>query len=159
MSTYFGIDWGETSHELCISNAKGERIIGQALPHSRKGFEMIEQFRKQLGLSAKECVIGIETAHTTLIDWLWEQGYEQIYVLPPHMVEKSRSRFRQSGSKDDPIDAYEISDLLRTSRHRLLPWQPGSMLLQQLRATSSWHLALTKQSVAQSNRLRSLLLR
>lgn len=159
MIAYFGIDWGEESHELCVTNEKGEQIVRQALKQTIAGFENMERVRQQLKLSRSECIIGIESAHTILIDWMWAQGYEQIYVLPPHTVEKSRERFRQSGSKSDKIDAYEISELLRTVRHRLHSWHPGSSLLQQLRASASWHLALNKQLVAQSNRLRDLLLR
>ena len=47
----------------------------------------------------------------------------------------------------------------RKERSRLLPWQPGSELLQTLRAQVSFGLHLTKMAVMQANRLQSLLLR
>jgi hypothetical protein len=47
-------------------------------------------------------IIGLETAHNLLVDYLWDQGYERIYVLPPSVVKSAQKRFRQSGAKDDP---------------------------------------------------------
>jgi hypothetical protein len=34
-----------------------------------------------------------------LVDYLWDQGYAQIYVLPPSAVKSAQKRYRQSGAK------------------------------------------------------------
>jgi len=76
--------------------------------------------------------VGLETAHSILVDFLWAQGYTSIFVLPPTLVKGSRTRMRSSSAKDDPGEAYLMADILRTDQGRLLPWQPDSSLSRQL---------------------------
>jgi hypothetical protein len=52
-----------------------------------------------------------------------------------------------------------IAEILRTDRHRLYPWHPGSDLLQQMRAKVSLIRYLTEEVVRTTNRLREVLLR
>ncbi len=70
-------------------------------------------------------MVGLETAHNLLIDFLWAHGYTQIYVLPPNLVKSNQGRHRQSGAKDDRCDAtLMIAELVRTDRSHLYPWRP-----------------------------------
>ena len=118
---YLGIDWSQERHDICVKNETGEIVVEKSIAHSLKGFEEIEGLRQALKLSPGELIIGIETANSLLIDWLWERSYEQIYVIPPSTVDKSRKRFHSSGAKDDKVDARECCDLVRKERSRLLP--------------------------------------
>lgn len=156
---YIGIDWSEKHHDVCILNSQGQPIGTITVAHSLEGFRQLDAFRQKLAVARQACLVGLETAHTLLIDFLWEQGYSEVYVIPPRMVSASRPRYRPSAARDDPSDAYVIADLLRTDRHRLEPWQPGSPLLQQMRVQVKLVYALTKEIVATSNRLRAVLLR
>lgn len=159
MQVYLGIDWSENKHDVVFQNESGVSILALSIPHSRDGFQKLDGARQQLGISAKECVVGLETAHNLLIDDLWSRGYEQIYVLPPNQVKSNQGRHRQSGAKDDPADADLIAELVRTDRQRLYPWHPGSPLLQQMRGRVSAIRFLTKEIVRLTNRLRAVLLR
>lgn len=156
---YLGVDWSESHHALCLTNRQGEKIVEQSIEHSVKGFEQLLALCQKAQVEPSQCVVGIETAHSLLIDWLWSQGFQHLYVVPPATVDKSRSRFHLSGAKDDRLDAAEITQLLRLERQRLLPWQPGSARLQQLRATVRFALFLSRRAVAEANRLRAVLLR
>lgn len=159
MQVYIGIDWSSKKHDVVITDEAGTQVSAGVLEHSQKGFAKLEQMRKRLGVSQSECVIGLETAHTILIDYLWQTGYEEVRVIHPNIVNKSRERYRQSGAYDDQSDAYVISDLLRTDGHRFVPWCPGSSLLQKMRTTVSFAHFLTKQSTMQANRLEAALRR
>ena len=128
MQVYIGIDWSSKKHDVVITDKTGKQISADVIEHSQEGFAKVEQMRKRLGVSQNECVVGLETAHTLLIDFLWENGYEQLRVIHPNIVNKSRERYRQSGAYDDQSDAFVISDLLRTDGHRFTPWQPGHRL-------------------------------
>ncbi|HEX9595650.1 MAG TPA: hypothetical protein VF982_02130, partial [Anaerolineales bacterium] len=33
-----------------------------------------------LAVAADDCLVGMETAHNVLIDYLWGRGYNQVYV-------------------------------------------------------------------------------
>jgi transposase len=104
-------------------------------------------------------MLGLETAHNLIIEYLWSQAYQQVYVIPPSVVKSNRGRFRQSGARDDQSDGYLLADILRTDRGRLQPWHPDSLLTRQMRAKVSWIHHLTRASTRLSNRLRAVLLR
>ncbi len=159
MKVYLGIDWSSQKHDYAILNEKGGVILQDECPHTQDGLMQIEMSRWKVGVSAGECLVGIETAHSLVIDFLWAWGYQQVYVLPPKTVNRARDRYRQSGAQDDPGDAQLIADLLRTELHRFYPWHPDSELTQTLRVQVGLAWKLTQQIVRQSNQLHSYLLR
>ena len=72
-----GIDWSETHHDVCFLNDAGAVVTRVTVPHSPDGFLKLETTRQQLGVTASECRVGLETAHNLLIDFLWAKGYSQ----------------------------------------------------------------------------------
>lgn len=159
MQVYIGIDWSEKKHDVVYQDETGRQLLRLTIPHSLEGFLELDRARQQWQVRPEGVVVGMETAHNLLIDFLWEHGYTQIYVLPPSQVNSSQGRMRQSRARDDPRDAELIAEIVRTDRHRLYPWHPGSLLLQQMRAKLRLVAFLTKEVVRYNNRLRSVLLR
>lgn len=159
MGIYIGIDWSEDKHDVVFLNEAGA-IIGQlSMAHTLDGLQNLEKTRQYLGVSRAECWVALETAHNLVIDFLWEQGYSQVYVIPPSVIKSCRGRFGQSGARTDRHDGRLIADVLRTDRARLQPWQPDSALTRQMRAKVSLLIHLTRQCTRWSNRLRAVLLR
>jgi transposase len=159
MSTYMGIDWSQDKHDVAFMNAAGAIIARLTIPHQPDGFHELETTRQQLGVTAAECLVGLETAHNLLLDYLWDHGYQQIYVIPPLVVKSSRGRYGHSGARDDTLDAQLLADLLRTDRARLQPWRPDSQLTRQIRARVGFISYLTHTANRVHNRLRAALLR
>ena len=159
MRLYIGIDWSQSKHDLCFLNQAGASLAQITIPHSQEGFWQIETIRQKLGVDVADCHIGLETAHTILVDFLWDQRYTQLYILPPNKVKSSRGRFRQSAARNDPSDALLIADILRTDHPRLQAWQPDDPLTRQIRAKIGFVSFLTRRIVALTNRQRTLLLR
>ena len=159
MTIYMGIDWSQKKHDVCALNEKGEVIARLTFPHTQNGFHQLDKFRQKLAASVAECQIGIETAHTILIDFLWSRGYENLFVLAPSAVKSARKRYGQSRAKNDRRDAYIIGDMVRTDQQRLQPWRPHSPLIQQIKAQVRLIQYQTKTMVAASNRLRATLFR
>jgi transposase len=154
-----GIDWSETHHDVCFLNDAGAVVTRVTVPHSPDGFLKLETTRQQLGVTANECRVGLETAHNLLIDFLWAKGYSQVYVIPPSVVKGTRGRYRQSGARTDESDALLLADVLRTDRSRFQPWHPDDALTRQMRVKVSLHAYLTQQTTRFSNRLRAVLVR
>jgi transposase len=154
-----GIDWSQTKHDVCVLNEAGAAVARLTVPHSAEGFLKLDSTRQQVGVSASECWVGLETAHNLLIDFLWACAYTQVYVIPPNVVKSTRGRYRQSGARSDQSDAFLLADVLRTDRARLQPWHPDSRLTRQLRAKVNWVAHLTRNTTRFSNRLRAVLLR
>jgi transposase len=167
MTVYLGIDWSQVKHDAVFLrqvprsrlNEAGAALAQFTLSHRPEGFLQLDATRQQLGVEVPECLVGLETAHNLLVDFLWDRGYRQVYVLPPKMVQRSRERYRQSGARSDLSDAFVIADVLRTSRGRLQPWFPDSLLSRQIRAKVSFIQHLTHTAVRLSNRLQAVLSR
>jgi transposase len=159
MAVYIGIDWSAAKHDVCVLNQNGAVIATTLLPHTADGLLKLEALRQKLGLAPAECLVGIETAHTLVIDFLWARDYSQVYVIPPNMVKSTRGRYRQSGARTDTSDALLVADLLRTDRARLHPWRPDTLLTQQLRNRVGLVSHLTQTAVRLSNRLYAVLMR
>lgn len=157
MTVYIGIDWSQAKHDVCMLNEAGAAVAQFVMPHTAEGLLRLEQQRQALGVSPAACVVGIETAYTLVIDFLWGHAYEQVYVTPPSVIGGARSRFRSSGARTDPSDAYVIADTLRTDRGRLQPWHPDGTLTQELRRRVGLVRHLTRSITAHSNRLAAVL--
>ncbi|MCA9953490.1 MAG: transposase, partial [Anaerolineales bacterium] len=93
MSVYMGIDWSVKKHDVAFINEAGSIIARLTIPHQASGFEKLNKTREQLDVATADCLVGLETAHNLLIDYLWGQGYEQVYVIPPSVVKSSRGRY------------------------------------------------------------------
>ena len=50
---YFGIDWSQAHHNLCILNEAGARVSRIEFEHSLSGFAHIETERLKLGVAAR----------------------------------------------------------------------------------------------------------
>ena len=159
MTAFIGIDWSSTKHDVCVLNQAGATIATLVLPHSADGLNKLETLRTQLALAPDDCVVGIETAHSLVIDFLWSRQYTHVYVIPPNVVKSSRGRYRQSNAHTDTSDAHLLADLLRTDRTRLHPWRPDSLLTQQIRNRVGLVSHLTRTSTRLSNRLYAVLMR
>lgn len=159
MTVYIGIDWSECKHDVVCLNDAGAIIARQTITHHPEGFSQLEALCVQLGVPTTECLIGLETAHNLLVDYLWARGFGQVYIVPPFVVNASRGRYGAGLAHDDSRDARLLADLLRTDRARLQPWRPNSPLTCQIRAKVGLVQHLTHDKVRLGNRLRAVLLR
>jgi len=158
MKTIVGIDWSEKKHCVYIHNERGAEIARMEIEQSVSDFQRLATKLSRVNPRPADCLIAIETHHNLLVDFLGRQGYT-IYILAPSLVHSNRGRQGSSGAKDDDRDARLLADILRTDRGTLIPWQPDSAIVQQLRSLLSWVDDLTKQIVQEHNRLRTHLLR
>lgn len=157
MSLYIGIDWSSTKHDAVMTNDHGAVIAAFVFPHSPDGFMRLDAERAKTGVSAEECLVGIETAHNLIIDFLWDRSYRQVYIVPPILVKSERQGQRPSGAHTDQSDAALLADLVCRKRSLLRLWKPDSALTRQIQARVSCRLFLSQQTVRLQNRLCSVL--
>jgi transposase len=159
MQVFFGIDWGHAHHEACFLDERGQVLSRLTVAHTADGLTQLERAREQLGVTQTECQVGLETAHTLLIDFLWDRGYRDVFVIPPGAIKGARRRYRQTNAHTDQSDAFLVADVLRTDPHTLHPWRPDGLIIRQLRAKVSLLHFLTKEIRRLSNRLGAVLAR
>jgi hypothetical protein len=140
-------------------NTAGATLAQFEILHSAEGFLQFDETRWRMKLGTDDCVVGLETAHNLLIDFLWSRGYSKVYVVPPTTVKSNRKRFSSSAARSDAGDAIVIADSLRTDHGRLQPWRPDSLLTRKIQTKISLINHLTKSARRLSNRLRAVLLR
>jgi transposase len=155
---FIGIDWSQSHYDIAVVANKGAILTQFHIPKSQAGFEKLAEKIDQFDVPRTDCLIGLETAHNILIDFLWSQQFP-VYVVAPSIVNSSRGRYGSSGAYSDQTDARLIADLLRTDRVRFAPWRPDGELLTTIKMELSFVDHLTKQLVQQTNRLRAILLR
>ena len=155
---YFGMDWSEDHHNLCIRNASGAAISRVAFEHSLAGFERMEVERRKLNVPASDCPVAIETSYNLVVDFLLEHDYP-VYLVPPQATEGYRNRQRSSGAHDDDSDAALLADILRTDRESHRRLRPNTALTQQILAQVRLIEILRRSIQRQSNQLRAVLRR
>lgn len=153
-----GIDWSQAHYDVAILAINGailtEFRINNAAPDLKQLKEKIAKF----AVPPECCLVGIETHHNILFDFLLSCQY-QVYVIAPNVVNSSRGRFSASGAHTDRTDARLIADLLRTDRQRFAPWRSDSPLLNQIKLKLNHIDNLTKTTIQHANRLEAILLR
>lgn len=158
MEILIGIDWSQDHHHVCIMNPDGAQVALFQILHTAAGFDQLEAEVKKLDVSPSSCLVGLETAHNLIMDYLWAHDF-QVYVIAPTIVKSSRGRFSSSGARTDYSDATLLADILRTDRERLVLWRPDGPLVMQMRAKLSLISSLTKSVTRYSNYLRAVLMR
>lgn len=155
---FFGIDWSDDHHNLCIRNAQGSIISLVEFKHTMKSFLRLDDERRKLGATPSECLVAIETAHNLIVDFLMDRSY-LIYLIPPQATASYRNRHRSSGAHTDVSDAALLSSILLTDldSHRRL--KPNSALTQQILAQIRLIETLRGSIQRQTNQLRALLSR
>ena len=108
---FFGLDWSQDHHKLCILNQAGARVSQIKLKHTIQGFEQIEHERHKLGVAASECLVAIESSYNLVVDFLLDCGYV-VYIIPPQATEGYRNRTRSSGAHTDDSDAALLAGIL-----------------------------------------------
>jgi transposase len=159
MQVYVGIDWSQNKHDVAFCNAAGDILARATIPHSCDGFEKLDATRAKIDVPPDTCIVGLETAHNLLIDFLWARGYSNVYVIHPHITKNARSTYSFSGAYTDRSDAGLLAEILRIGNKRLQPWTPDLPITRHIRAKVSLVHHLTRSSVRISNRLRAVLLR
>mgnify|MGYP002784531126 FL=1 len=155
MPFHGGLDWGGTSHALCIVDGTGGVVARIEASHDATGLADMLARLKRVAPSA-ELPIAIERPSGLIVDALVAAGHPVI-PIHPNIVKACRPRYRAAGGKSDPGDAFMLADILRTDGHRFRPLMPVSDDIRALRALVRGRDDLVAQRTALANQLRSLL--
>ena len=155
MPFHGGLDWGGTSHAVCIVDGAGQVVVRVEARHDAAGLADLVARLERVAKPA-ELPIAIERPSGLIVDALVEAGHPVI-PIHPNVVKACRPRYRAAGGKSDPGDAYMLADILRTDGHRFRPLMPASDDIRALRALVRGRDDLVAQRVALANQLRSLL--
>ena len=86
---FIGIDWSQDYYDVTILAASGAILTQFQIAKSIAGFQQLAEKIDKLDMPVNQCLVGLETAHNILIDFLWTKGYS-VYVVAPSIVNSSR---------------------------------------------------------------------
>lgn len=155
MPFFAGLDWGGTAHAVCVIDASGAVLVRIEVQHDAAGLADLLARLKRIATPA-ELPVAIERPSGLLVDALIEAGHPVI-PIHPNVVRACRSRYRTSGGKSDPADAFMLADILRTDGHRFRPLMPASDDIKALRALVRARDDLVATRVALANQLTATL--
>lgn len=153
-----GVDQSQKKHDICITDASSCQLARGTVSHTLHGFQWIDEQCQRLGMVASDCVVALESAHSLLVDYLVDHGY-QVYVIPGRAVNRYRDRHRQSRSRSDRGDAFVLAEMLRTDRHKYVPLEADMPLTRQVCSLVRVLTTLKRHGTRVSNQLRQLLWR
>ena len=149
---YAGVDWATKTHAVCVVDSAGVIRARFEVANTGKGFAGLCRRLVKLGVAG----VAIERPDGPLVEAMLDAGL-RVVVVTPRQVKALRSRYRASGAKSDPADAYLLADVLRTDGHRLAPLTQDSEPTKVLRAISRTRKDLVEARVALVNQLTSQL--
>jgi transposase len=155
MTIFVGLDWGGSSHAVCIVDPAGKILDHFAVAHDRDGLANLVARLRRHGPPG-ETPIAIERPSGLLVDVLVEAGFV-VTPVHPNIVKACRPRYRAVAAKSDPGDAYILADILRTDGHRMAPLKPQSDAIKALRALVRGRDDLVASRLVLANQLRALL--
>ncbi|MDG4898843.1 IS110 family transposase [Mesorhizobium sp. WSM4976] len=155
MTIFVGLDWGGSSHAVCVVDAAGKVLDHFVVAHDRDGLaDLVARLRRHG--PPGETPIAIERPSGLLVDALVDVGFV-VTPVHPNVVKACRPRYRAVAAKSDPGDAYILADILRTDGHRLTPLRPQSDAIKALRALVRGRDDLVATRLVLTNQLRALL--
>jgi hypothetical protein len=83
MHVFCGIDWSHTHHDACFLDARGQVLSRLTLAHTADGLSQLDRARGQLGVTRAECQVGLESAHTLLIDFCGIKAMDMCSSVQP----------------------------------------------------------------------------
>lgn len=155
MPIFVGLDWGGSSHAVCVIDAAGGSLDHFAVAHDRDGLDHLVARLRRHG-RPEETPIAIERPGGLLVDVLVEAGF-LVTPVHPNVVKACRPRYRAVAAKSDPGDAFILADILRTDGHRLTALKPQSDAVKALRALVRGRDDLVATRLALANQLSALL--
>ena len=111
---FAGVDWGRSSHQVCIVDGEGSPIGQKSFKHTGSGlFEMARWMKKVSDSEVPNIAVAIEVNHGSVVESFLERSF-RVYSINPGRLDRFRDRFRVSGAKDDRRDAMAPASALRT---------------------------------------------
>lgn len=157
MTLLLGIDWADQKHDACLRTEDGRVIHSFEFANSAEGFERLrDRVRAAMEGGETQVLCAVETNQGILVNFLLEQGWI-VYPINPKSVDRYRDRLRTARGKTDQLDAWLMSDILRTDRELHRPLLPDSEQIRELRELTRGREDLVQEGVRLVNQLKACL--
>ena len=112
-------------HQVHIGDEEGKKVREVKVAETVEGLAEIGRWLDEKRAEGIELWAAIEKPQGRIVDFLLDHGVV-VYPVNPKALDRVRDRYRMSGSKSDPFDAYVLAEFLRTDHVHLRALQPNS---------------------------------
>lgn len=157
-----GIDWAVESHTVTLLARPGEILESLTIANTLKGFlALLDAIRGHMGAGQPAPTPGdvffiIEDRNQRLVDFLLAQDFIG-YLMEPNRMTGYRLRYRSSGNKTDPDDAFIMADVLARDRDQLPVMNPINPAVQTLKTLLVDREGFVRDQTRLTNRLTACL--
>jgi transposase len=156
-AAYVGLDWADRSHQICcrVEGAAGEEQSN--LPHEPNELHAwADGLRARFG--GRPIAVAVEQTKGPLIYALSGHSHLVIYPINPAMLAKYRQAMTSaSGTKNDPLDAALLCELVQGHRPWLRALPEESAEVRQLQMLVEARRGLVDQRTGLTNQLKAVL--
>ena len=100
-----GIDWGQSTHHVCVLDGSGKVLRECAIEHAAAALHTLADWLiEHAGGQPGRIGVGIEVPHGVIVETLVERGL-MVFSINPKQLDRFRDRFTVAGAKDDRRDA------------------------------------------------------
>jgi hypothetical protein len=150
---FVGIDWGNTTHAVCVVDAAGHVLDERVVAHDLEGFDVLmASLRKLRGVAT----VALERSGGLLVDELLRRGVA-VFHLNPLQTDRLRQARNVAGAKDDRTDAATLAQWLRLDEAIFLPVAPMPAAVQMLKQGARTHTTIGRDILAHVARAREFL--
>ncbi len=149
---FVALDWADQKHAFALEDAAtGERQSG-FLDHTP---EQVHAWASDLisGFGPGPIAVCLEQSRGPLVSMLLQFENFVVYPVPPRTVAKLRQAFYGSGSKDDPLDAELLLEILQHHRRHLRRLTPDTVEIRKLQLLVADRRDLVDEKTRHKNRL------
>lgn len=150
-SAFAGIDWGNSTHEVCLILPGKKAPLRHAFSHSPDGLrDLAAWLRRHSTVDALG--VAIEVPHGPVVEAVQDAGFA-VFAINPKQLDRFRDRHSMAGAKDDRRDAFVLADSLKTDFERFTRVPEPDALTTEMRAASRLYDVLTHDLHDHANRL------
>jgi transposase len=130
-AAFVGLDWGDEKHALSLG-AAGSNVVERATLEQTP--EALADWANALRtrFPNRKIAVAVEQARGALLAGLAQYEHIAPYPVNPKSLARFREALYPSRSKDDPVDADLLLELLVKHRDHLRAWQPDTVETRQL---------------------------
>jgi hypothetical protein len=129
-TTYVGIDWADTKHDICRQSGDENHRQFDCIPHQ---VDRIDEWAKALHQRfGGPIAVALELAKGPIVSALLKYDFFVLFPINPSTLAKYRVAFKPSRAKDDPTDAELALDLLLRHPERFTALRPQSVAMRSL---------------------------
>ena len=130
-AAFLGLDWGDSSHALALSDSASGQTESSTLEHSAENLHgWLDQLQARYG--GRPVALAIEGTRGPIFPVLLERPWLHLWAVHPATSARYRAAFTPSGAKDDLPDAHVLLELLLRHRDKLTPLSLADRATRQL---------------------------